>query len=133
MAARSTVSMRCSLPRRRRSISCSRSGTREPAGPGPKGRGAWPQPGPGPAVANAPARTLTAMKRVALLGATGSIGRQAIEIIEAHPALELCAASSGSTPLDDVNSPLKQVGGDLTELLERAAPDVVLNAVVGFA
>jgi 1-deoxy-D-xylulose-5-phosphate reductoisomerase len=73
------------------------------------------------------------MKRVALLGATGSIGRQAIEIVEAHPALELCAAASGSTPLDDVDAPLKQVGGDLTELLERAQPDVVLNAVVGFA
>src|SRR5947209_3898024 len=28
------------------------------------------------------------MKRVALLGATGSIGRQAIEIVEAHPELE---------------------------------------------
>ncbi|MES1247981.1 MAG: 1-deoxy-D-xylulose-5-phosphate reductoisomerase [Actinomycetota bacterium] len=73
------------------------------------------------------------MKRVALLGATGSIGRQAIEIIEAHPDLELCAASSNTTPLDDVDAPLKQVGGDLTELLERARPDVVLNAVVGFA
>src|SRR5689334_144649 len=73
------------------------------------------------------------MKRVALLGATGSIGRQAIEIVEAHPELELCAAASGSTPLDDVDAPLKQVGGDLIELLERAEPDVVLNAVVGFA
>src|SRR5712691_6644778 len=73
------------------------------------------------------------MKRVALLGATGSIGRQAIEIVEAHPRLELCAASSGSTPLDDVDALLKQVGGDLTELLEQAQPDVVLNAVVGFA
>jgi len=73
------------------------------------------------------------MKRVALLGATGSIGRQAIEIVEAHPALELCAASSGSAPLDAVAAPFKQVGGDLTELLERAEPDVVLNAVVGFA
>ena len=73
------------------------------------------------------------MKRVALLGATGSIGRQAIEIVEAHPGLELCAAASGSTPLDDVDAPLKAVGGDLTELLERAQPDVVLNAVVGFA
>jgi 1-deoxy-D-xylulose-5-phosphate reductoisomerase len=30
-------------------------------------------------------------------------------------------------------APLTQVGGDLTELLERAQPDVVLNAVVGFA
>src|SRR5579863_1687694 len=77
--------------------------------------------------------TLPQMKRVALLGATGSIGRQAIEIVEAHPDLELCAAASGATPLDDVDAPLKQVGGDLTELLERAEPDVVLNAVVGFA
>src|SRR5256886_14006795 len=73
------------------------------------------------------------MKRVALLGATGSIGRQAIEIVEAHPGLELCAVASGSTPLDDVDAPLKQVGGDLTELLERSQPDVVLNAIVGFA
>jgi len=73
------------------------------------------------------------VKRVALLGATGSIGRQAIEIVEAHPELELCAVASGSTPLDDVDAPLKQVGGDLTELLEQAQPDVVLNAVVGFA
>jgi 1-deoxy-D-xylulose-5-phosphate reductoisomerase len=73
------------------------------------------------------------MKRVALLGATGSIGRQAIEIVEAHPELALCAVASGSTPLDGIDAPLKQVGGDLTELLDRAEPDVVLNAVVGFA
>jgi 1-deoxy-D-xylulose-5-phosphate reductoisomerase len=72
------------------------------------------------------------MKRVALLGATGSIGRQAIEIIEAHSDLELCAAMSGSTPLDDVDAPLKQVGGDASEFLEHADPDVVLNAIVGF-
>jgi 1-deoxy-D-xylulose-5-phosphate reductoisomerase len=73
------------------------------------------------------------VKRVALLGATGSIGRQAIEIVEAHPGLELCAVASGSSPLDNVDAPVKQVGGDLTELLDRAEPDVVLNAVVGFA
>ena len=72
------------------------------------------------------------MKRVALLGATGSIGRQAVEIIESHPDLELVAAASGSQPVDGL-APLTQVGGDLTELLERAQPDVVLNAVVGFA
>src|SRR3954464_13653904 len=73
------------------------------------------------------------MKRVALLGATGSIGRQAIEIVEAHPELELCAVASGSTPLDGIDAPLRQVGGELTELRERAQPDIVLNAVVGFA
>src|SRR6478736_9630131 len=72
------------------------------------------------------------MKRVALLGATGSIGRQAIEVIDAHPGLELVAASSGTTPIDGL-APLTQTGGDPTELLERAQPDVVLNAVVGFA
>jgi 1-deoxy-D-xylulose-5-phosphate reductoisomerase len=72
------------------------------------------------------------MKRVALLGATGSIGRQAVEIVTDHPELELVAAASGSRPLDGL-APLTQVGGDLAELLERAEPDVVLNAVVGFA
>src|ERR671938_91552 len=72
------------------------------------------------------------MKRVALLGATGSIGHQALEIVDAHPELELVAAASRSQPIDGL-APLTQVGGDLTELLERAQPDVVLNAVVGFA
>src|SRR5881409_2874154 len=72
------------------------------------------------------------MKRVALLGATGSIGRQALEIVDAHPELELVAAASGSQPLDGI-APLTQVGGDPAALLEAAQPDVVLNAVVGFA
>ena len=72
------------------------------------------------------------MKRVVVLGVTGSIGRQAVEIVESHPELELAAAASGSQTIDGV-APLTQVGGDLTELLERAEPDVVLNAVVGFA
>ena len=77
------------------------------------------------------------MKRIALLGATGSIGQQAIAIIEEQPELELCALASGSTDLaalaaaHGVEHVL--VGGDLTELLEASQPDVVLNAVVGFA
>jgi 1-deoxy-D-xylulose-5-phosphate reductoisomerase len=70
--------------------------------------------------------------RIALLGATGSIGRQALEVIDADPALELVAASSGSTPIEGL-APLTQVGGDPTDLLERAEPDVVLNATLGFA
>jgi 1-deoxy-D-xylulose-5-phosphate reductoisomerase len=72
------------------------------------------------------------VKRIALLGATGSIGRQALEIIDSRPDLELVAAASGSQPIDGM-APLTQVGGDLVELLDRAEPDVVLNAVVGFA
>jgi 1-deoxy-D-xylulose-5-phosphate reductoisomerase len=72
------------------------------------------------------------MTRVALLGATGSIGRQAVEVIAGNPALELVAATSGSTAIDGL-APLTQVGGDPTEILEQAAPDVVLNATLGFA
>jgi 1-deoxy-D-xylulose-5-phosphate reductoisomerase len=72
------------------------------------------------------------MRRIALLGATGSIGRQALEVIRDNPELELVAAASGSQPIDGL-APLTQVGGDLTELLDRSAPDIVLNAVVGFA
>src|ERR671924_1046890 len=72
------------------------------------------------------------MKRVALLGATGSIGRQALEVIDGHPELELVAASSGTQPLDGL-APLTQVGGDPTDVLDEARPDVVLNAIVGFA
>jgi len=72
------------------------------------------------------------MKRVAVLGATGSIGRQALEVIDRNPGLELVAASSGSQPIESL-ALLTQVGGDPTELLEQAEPDVVLNAIVGFA
>jgi 1-deoxy-D-xylulose-5-phosphate reductoisomerase len=72
------------------------------------------------------------VKRIALLGATGSIGRQALDIVSTNPELELVAAASGSQPIEGL-APLTQTGGDLTELLERAEPDCVLNAVVGFA
>src|SRR4051812_37389172 len=72
------------------------------------------------------------VKRIAVLGATGSIGRQALEVVAAHPELELVAAQSGSTPIDGL-APMTQVGGDPVQLLESSRPDVVLNAVVGFA
>jgi 1-deoxy-D-xylulose-5-phosphate reductoisomerase len=77
------------------------------------------------------------MRRVALLGATGSIGRQAIEIVAAHPELELCALMSGSQPLDALAARHRvahfRTGGDPRPLLEASEPDVVLNAIVGFA
>ena len=77
------------------------------------------------------------VRRIALLGATGSIGRQAIEVVERSPELELCALASGSADLATLAAEHAvehmQVGGDLTELLDACEPDVVLNAVVGFA
>jgi len=76
-------------------------------------------------------------KRIALLGATGSIGRQALDVIAARPDLCICALSSGSQPLDELAAAHGvdnvQVGGDVTDLLEASEPDVVLNAIVGFA
>jgi 1-deoxy-D-xylulose-5-phosphate reductoisomerase len=75
--------------------------------------------------------------RIAVLGATGSIGRQALDVIADNPNLEVCALAAGSQPLDELALELGvqhvQVGGDLTNLLEACQPDVVLNAVVGFA
>jgi len=77
------------------------------------------------------------VKRVALLGATGSIGRQAIEIISSRADLELCGLMSGSQPIDVLGLEHgvrhAQVGGSAVALLEACEPDVVLNAIVGFA
>ena len=77
------------------------------------------------------------VKRVALLGATGSIGRQAIEIIADRDDLDLCAVMSGSRALDTLagenGAAHVQVGGSAVTLLEACEPDIVLNAIVGFA
>ena len=77
------------------------------------------------------------MRRIALLGATGSIGRHAIEVVDRNPELELVALASGSTDLTALAAEHGvehvQVGGDVTELLDASEPDVVLNAIVGFA
>jgi 1-deoxy-D-xylulose-5-phosphate reductoisomerase len=77
------------------------------------------------------------MKRVALLGATGSIGAQAIDIVERTPELELCALMSGAQPLAELAAAHGvehvQVGGSAAALLRASEPDIVLNAIVGFA
>ena len=76
-------------------------------------------------------------RRIALLGATGSIGRQALDVIESNPELTVCALAAGSQPLDELAAAHGvahvQVGGDLADLLDASEPDLVLNAVVGFA
>lgn len=81
------------------------------------------------------------MKRVALLGATGSIGSQTIEIVERNPDLELCAVAAGVQEHElrriatEHFVPHVSIAGDppLEELIALSEPDIVLNAVVGFA
>jgi 1-deoxy-D-xylulose-5-phosphate reductoisomerase len=77
------------------------------------------------------------VKRVAVLGATGSIGRQALDIVDSNDDLEVCALAFGSTELETLAAVRgvrhAQVGGDLTPLLDLSEPDIVLNAIVGFA
>jgi 1-deoxy-D-xylulose-5-phosphate reductoisomerase len=77
------------------------------------------------------------MRRVAIMGATGSIGAQALDVVARNAELEVCALASGSQDLTALAArhgvPHVQTGGDLTALLEACEPDIVLNAVVGFA
>ena len=76
-------------------------------------------------------------RRIALLGATGSIGQQALAVIAADPDLSVCALASGSKSLDELavehGVEHVQVGGDVRDLLDVSEPDLVLNAIEGFA
>jgi 1-deoxy-D-xylulose-5-phosphate reductoisomerase len=103
------------------------------------------------------------MKRIAILGSTGSIGTQALEVIEAHPdqfSVEVLTANSNAdlliaqakkfkpnavvicdtSKLDVVKSALesddiKVFGGDdsITQLMSMDTIDLVLTAMVGFS
>ena len=76
------------------------------------------------------ASRLAFVKRVALLERARSAARRSRS---SRPTRARARRRRvGLQPIDGL-APLTQVGGDLTELLERAEPDVVLNAVVGFA
>jgi 1-deoxy-D-xylulose-5-phosphate reductoisomerase len=81
------------------------------------------------------------LRRVAILGCTGSLGRQAVDVVRAHP--ERLAAVALSAGRD--RAALDALAGDLgvahvglgaeaaAELAARDDVDVVLNAVVGAA
>ena len=99
------------------------------------------------------------MKRIAILGATGSIGTQALEVAAAHDDLDVVALAARSDvdgliaaaratgaaflALDDaagaeraadaLGRPVGSGADALVRLIEEAQPDLVLNAVVGAA
>jgi len=99
------------------------------------------------------------MRSVAVLGATGSIGTQALEIVGAHPGLRACALAAGSDHAgvvaaarahgverialvdpDAAAAARTEFAGEVLEgpdgverLVADAGADVVLNAIVGAA
>jgi 1-deoxy-D-xylulose-5-phosphate reductoisomerase len=99
------------------------------------------------------------MRSVAVLGATGSIGTQALEIVGAHPELEACALAAHSDHAGLVAAAIRhgvgrialvdaaaaaaarrEFAGDVLEgaegverLVGAASADIVLNAIVGAA
>jgi 1-deoxy-D-xylulose-5-phosphate reductoisomerase len=99
------------------------------------------------------------MRTVAILGATGSVGTQALEIVRDHPGLELVGvAANGSggaavAAARELGAPLIALADEdaaaqargtfdgevlagpdgVVELVRRAGADVVLNAIVGAA
>ena len=100
-------------------------------------------------------------KRIAILGSTGSVGRQALEVIAGEDRFSACALAAGSNwellaeqatqsgaelvaiadaaRADDLAAALPSgtelLSGEraLAELIRRARPDLVLTAVVGSA
>ena len=96
-------------------------------------------------------------RRLTILGSTGSVGRQALEVVRAHPDLfdvvglsantdadtlrrqaaefepELVALESPDVPLADGFGCELLAGPGAAEHLAREPVDVVLNGIVGFA
>lgn len=103
------------------------------------------------------------MKRIAILGSTGSIGTQALEVVQAHPGLfsvEVLSAHSNAALLIEqarqfrpnvvviadtarlpevkealADQPVKVYGGhsSLSSVMEMDSIDLVLTAMVGFS
>ena len=87
------------------------------------------------------------MKRVAILGSTGSVGTQALDVVRSHRAdYEVVALAAGRNA-ELLDAQAAEFGVDpkwarslrrddpdaLAELAAHPEADVVLNAVVGFA
>ena len=65
--------------------------------------------------------TLRLMRNVALLGSTGSIGRQAIQVCDDDPGLRVCALAAGSD-VDGVLREAERLGVRTIALADRGAP-----------
>lgn len=81
------------------------------------------------------------MKKIIVLGSTGSIGGQALEVIKASSGLELVGLAAGSNE-ELLKEQAERFGvsavalaekDDLTEFVENTEADLVLNAISGAA
>ena len=82
------------------------------------------------------------MIRVLVLGCTGSIGVQALQVIEAAPDMTCCGLACGSR-VDEMEAQARAHGvahtshsggaRDHGDLMDASEPDVVLNGIVGAA
>jgi 1-deoxy-D-xylulose-5-phosphate reductoisomerase len=80
-------------------------------------------------------------RRVVILGSTGSIGRQALDVIGSHPDRFECVGLAAGTDKQTLEAQARSIPGAAMGLGERAAvelaafpdADVVLNAIVGAA
>ena len=88
------------------------------------------------------------MRRVLILGSTGSIGVQALDVIRAADDMEVAGLACGrqadlmaaqaaehgvANTVCAAGGGTMTAGDDLAELIEATAPDIVLNALVGAA
>ncbi len=81
------------------------------------------------------------LRRVVILGSTGSIGRQAVDVIEAHPELFTCVGLVAGTDGEGLVRQAAELGVEriglgsdaAVELAAAPDADIVLNAVVGAA
>ncbi len=92
--------------------------------------------------------TVAVVKRVLILGSTGSIGVQALDVVDAAPDM-LCVGLACGTRVDEMRAQAAARGvahtsaaagggsvpydADLGRLMDEAGPDIVLNALVGAA
>ncbi len=88
------------------------------------------------------------VKRILVLGSTGSIGVQALDVIDRADDLVACGLACGTRPDEmvmqaearGITATCAQVGGgtvvhdpDFAALIDASAPDLVLNGLVGAA
>ncbi len=83
------------------------------------------------------------MKRIVLLGATGSIGKSTFELVRKNPDKFQIVGASAHSHFSELKQLAGSFGiknllntrnnGDFIEFLKKCEPDIVLNGVTGFA